>query len=721
MATEASPLLGASNGDGNGTEAAQQPPRRYNLRTALGVSGLVITLCLMAAIVVSTYPAQKNANSLTPGSDPGSVPFEAVDHPQKPSTLWGSITRPYPTGAWWLNLVVGDGDQQAVAHPYAFKTTSKGLAVSYSAYRRVMSDKSVVDIFGEDWTFGASAAVLDHYMVRYDLLTAHMYFVCAEAGSFKALLAKGSPYATVEYTRATPELKPLAPIVSVNGEAEDAMDSYEKLVSGTRFEVLLGNGQKWLIYASAPIAFNVNKSGLTAVEAYRGVLRAAFVPHGCESEMSALLDAYANGVPVAGTVTVDYGQEGEAASQPGEPAADPGSSQPTAGIVYDYTVLEWATEEADNGGQSRGRPRAPTQEFKRNTPNLLMLTLPHHYTVHGTSAAGVRNVPGSTFCVTHGVNAGYTSLKGPLKPRVGSNWKTRVPLYEVSFGAPRPPHFGEEGIGKEDLLDALKRDADAVPPTATDSYNFGKEIARLAQLVVIAGEVEAAPGVSPSEASDLRLAQETMVQTLEQALESWLEPKADSSFTNGLLFDSTYGGVVTRDGIADKQAEYGNGWYNDHHFHYGYFIYTAAVLARADPQWGDNNRGSIAALLRDIAAGLPQISGSMDTDLSAAQPAGDPLFPTARHKDWFDGHSWASGLFPQGNGKSQESSSEAVNAYYAVALYGLATHNKPLERWGRLLLSMETEAVQAYYHVPRDTEVYEPPFSAHRMVCAYGL
>jgi endoglucanase Acf2 len=37
-------------------------------------------------------------------------------------------------------------------------------------------------------------------------------------------------------------------------------------------------------------------------------------------------------------------------------------------------------------------------------------------------------------------------------------------------------------------------------------------------------------------------------------------------------------------------------------------------------------------------------------------------------KDWFDGHSWASGLFVMNNGKSQESVSEAANAYYACAL-----------------------------------------------------
>ena len=39
-----------------------------------------------------------------------------------------------------------------------------------------------------------------------------------------------------------------------------------------------------------------------------------------------------------------------------------------------------------------------------------------------------------------------------------------------------------------------------------------------------------------------------------------------------------------------------------------------------------------------------------------------------RHKSWFGGHSFASGLSPFANGKSQESSSEVVNCYYSVHL-----------------------------------------------------
>jgi Glycosyl hydrolase family 81 C-terminal domain len=51
----------------------------------------------------------------------------------------------------------------------------------------------------------------------------------------------------------------------------------------------------------------------------------------------------------------------------------------------------------------------------------------------------------------------------------------------------------------------------------------------------------------------------------------------------------------------------------------------------------------------------------------------DEYFPTWRHKDWYQGHSWASGIAVVFlNGKNQESSSESISAYEAIALYGRA-------------------------------------------------
>lgn len=46
-------------------------------------------------------------------------------------------------------------------------------------------------------------------------------------------------------------------------------------------------------------------------------------------------------------------------------------------------------------------------------------------------------------------------------------------------------------------------------------------------------------------------------------------------------------------------------------------------------------------------------------------------FTKWRHKDWFSSHSWASGIAATfQNGRNQESSSEAIAAYEAIALFG---------------------------------------------------
>jgi endo-1,3(4)-beta-glucanase len=52
-----------------------------------------------------------------------------------------------------------------------------------------------------------------------------------------------------------------------------------------------------------------------------------------------------------------------------------------------------------------------------------------------------------------------------------------------------------------------------------------------------------------------------------------------------LLYDTTHGGIITKDGLEDFGADFGNGIYNDHHFHYGYHIYAAATIGKTRPQF----------------------------------------------------------------------------------------------------------------------------------------
>jgi len=94
-----------------------------------------------------------------------------------------------------------------------------------------------------------------------------------------------------------------------------------------------------------------------------------------------------------------------------------------------------------------------------------------------------------------------------------------------------------------------------------------------------------------------------------------------------------------------------------------------------------------------------------------------PLFPIARHKDFWDYHSWASGIFVMDDSKSQESSSEAVNSYYGIALLGDAMGDLKLKQWGRLLLAMELNGAHRYWHMPTWREVYpSQQFRKHKMV-----
>ena len=80
-------------------------------------------------------------------------------------------------------------------------------------------------------------------------------------------------------------------------------------------------------------------------------------------------------------------------------------------------------------------------------------------------------------------------------------------------------------------------------------------------------------------------------------IEGWL------GGTNGdkLVYEQVWGGVCISNGLNDHNADFGNGMYNDHHFHYGYHIYTAAVLAKADPAWGAQWEDAVLHMISDVA------------------------------------------------------------------------------------------------------------------------
>jgi endo-1,3(4)-beta-glucanase len=199
-----------------------------------------------------------------------------------------------------------------------------------------------------------------------------------------------------------------------------------------------------------------------------------------------------------------------------------------------------------------------------------------------------------------------------------------------------------------------------------------------------------------------------------------------------MFFDENLGGLVSSDGLRDSGADFGNGRYNDHHFHYGYLLYSCAILGNIDRGFVNRYGDAVDAIYRDIAHDKNFKSEKSD----------QVFFPGARHKIWFDGHSFASGMFPFGNGKSQESSSEAVNAYFGAYLWSLVKHRSihapnvdvsSQTDFARLLLATEIRGAQTYWHMlpPDDNSknvtsakfatIYSPEFARNYMVGNLGM
>lgn len=171
--------------------------------------------------------------------------------------------------------------------------------------------------------------------------------------------------------------------------------------------------------------------------------------------------------------------------------------------------------------------------------------------------------------------------------------------------------------------------------------------------------------------------------------------------SNTLQYDQSWGGLVTSKGLENPKADYGNGLYNDHHFQYGYMIYAAAYALKNDTSdFKTKYLEKILTFARDIA------NPNME----------DTYFPITRHKDWFTGHSWAAGLVEYGDNRNQQSVSEAIHAYYAIALLGEALNNADIFNYGKMMAATELTAAKTYFQINSTSVIYPETFKSNAMV-----
>lgn len=155
------------------------------------------------------------------------------------------------------------------------------------------------------------------------------------------------------------------------------------------------------------------------------------------------------------------------------------------------------------------------------------------------------------------------------------------------------------------------------------------------------------------------------------------------SYWNGIVSSFPWDRIIDGKRLPPNEGEcYGNGIYNDHMFHYGYLVYTAALIVHMDPGY-----------LRE--PGVKDFVDSLARDY--ANPVDDAYFPFSRNFDWWHGHSWAAGTKSSDDGKDLESTSEDAMALLAIKLWGKVTGDKSMEARGDLQFAVLKRSLQAYF------------------------
>jgi len=261
------------------------------------------------------------------------------------------------------------------------------------------------------------------------------------------------------------------------------------------------------------------------------------------------------------------------------------------------------------------------------------------------------------------------SLYGPLRLVRSAALVSRVPALrpDATPDVARLDRAALAEVRRQIVTDVAKETSGSQP--REDTYFGGKDVYRMAQLTRLA-EAAGADGAA-----------RTIRDPAVSALDAWLSPRGEctEASTRCFSYDTAWKGVVGR------TASFGSEKFNDHHFHYGYFLGAAALLGQGQTRLLDRWRPTLTALAEDIAS-----------------PATNSKIPALRTFDPYAGHSWASGTSIFADGNNQESSSEAVNAWNGLALWSRADGNRTLSRQATWQLSLEAASARSYWLQPRN-------------------
>jgi endoglucanase Acf2 len=310
------------------------------------------------------------------------------------------------------------------------------------------------------------------------------------------------------------------------------------------------------------------------------------------------------------------------------------------------TRVDWKYDAASSSVETTFSANTQTMEGPNHGP--LLGLYPHHW-YNNPSVQGQ-------------LGAAYDTVRGKIRLLAASQFKTRAQYHGFVPYWPGVP----EGPRSAELRDTLKSDQRNARRMMLEEgkgpYWQGKGLQRILKLMDVV-----------EQQGDLE-GRDKLLRMVQERAQQWLRGEGNTYFH----WDTDQGTVASypEEFFTVEQL-------NDHHFTYGYWVRAAADIALRDPAWaGQSQWGAMVDLI--IA------------DFANAE-RGSSKFPFLRNFDPYEGHSWASGIGMGEMGNNQESSSEAINAWAGLVLWGEIQGNTALRDLGLYLYTTEIQAVNHYW------------------------
>jgi endoglucanase Acf2 len=649
------------------------------------------------------------------------------------SSNWG-FGIPRKTNTFWINLVVNpswtggsytDGLDPVGTFPYIFKNKPQGIEYGYQPNVNSFFRGTNIS-YTDSFSVGSTANFTLRKVVSQNPFGAEQLYTTATGGQeMRTWYIEGMAFSTIKFANLTPTITASGALLRINNVQGGSITS--TTFTGQSFELEFNNGLVWLLYAPVSISFTVSSSPawkITFTTTYTNIIKFAFL-----------------------------GKTDEIPATSGRPNAF--NTRRTVLDVYGVNPSYVTGGTIDNTTFSGNTATYTITWSKVGTSPLLHFCLPHHETVLVSpnyknltmrSMRGVQKViEGDQWVMTENlttVGINYTPFLSSDIPAIQSALNTD---YRHSPASDIDTYFGFKEIQKvaqmalianqigdtakkNYCLNTLKQKIEPWLYGVNQSYSTidtgvgytgtdGSYIAN-GQTFVIANNCTTTTltGTGTGLKVNVNINQTAGGQIWEYFTNvagtgyndgDTVQVNAPSGFNNKMRisknpmrYDTEYGGFTSDIAMNTRDGLFGSGGYNDHHFHYGYFIQPCAVIAYLDPTWATPAiKERVDLFVRDI----------MNPSTS------DTFFPQFRGKDLYLGHAFAGGLGPSGDVNNQESTSEDINAWYACYNWFTYTSRTQLADLSRLFLTLSQRAAQKYWHI-YDNSIYSGIFASTLMV-----